>query len=132
MTALVIRTRKLMRNRLLMRKQMVLEILHPQQPCPSREAVKEKVAKMFKVKDSKCISIFGFRTIYGGGKTSGFCLVYDNVIAFKKFEPKYRQTRNGEKFKEKVPRQQRKERKNRAKKFTGTKDRKALRASRKK
>merc|ERR1711918_317819 len=118
-----VRTRKFMTNRLLMRKQMVLDILHPGAACPS----KETIAGMFNVNDSLCISVFSFRTSFGGGKSTGFCLIYDNAAAFKKFEPKYRQVRNGVEFKEKTPRMQRKERKTRDKKWTGTRDKKASR-----
>merc|ERR1711974_24744 len=114
------------------RKQMMVDILHPQKPCPSRATLAEKLATMFKVNDTKCISIFGFKTAFGGGKSSGFCLIYDNLGAFLKFEPRHRQKRNSVgKPVEKQPRQQRKERKNRDKKFTGTKNRKAIRASKK-
>merc|ERR1712038_377187 len=104
---------------------MVIDIVHPKAPCPSRSTLKEKVGKMFHVKDTSCISLFGFRTAFGGGKTTGFCLVYDNMNAFTKFEPRHRQVRNGSDKKEKVPRRQRKERKNRGKKFRGTRDKKA-------
>merc|ERR1712226_650638 len=122
-----VRTRKFMTNRLLMRKQMVLDVLHPGQACPSKDTIKEKLQSMYNVKDTLCISVFGFRTVFGGGKTSGFCLIYDNTSAFKKFEPKYRQVRNGVEFKEKTPRMQRKERKNRDKKWSGTRDKKSQR-----
>merc|ERR1712113_1345562 len=122
-----VRTRKFMTNRLLMRKQMVVDVLHPGVVCPSKDTIKDKVASMFNVNDSKCISIFGFRTAFGGGKSTGFCLIYDNLTAFKKFEPIYRRVRNGETAKEHVGRKQRKERKNRAKKIRGTKDKKAAR-----
>merc|ERR1712199_128829 len=83
--------------------------------------------RKFNVNDKLCISIFGFRTAFGGGKSTGFCLIYDNSSAFKKFEPKYRQVRNGIEFKEKTPRMQRKERKNRDKKWSGTRDKKSAR-----
>ena len=36
---------------------------------------------------------FGFRTNFGGGKSSGFALVYDTMDFAKKFEPKYRLVR---------------------------------------
>lgn len=36
------------------------------------------------------IFCFGFRTKFGGGKTSGFGLIYDSLDFAKKFEPKYR------------------------------------------
>jgi hypothetical protein len=37
-----------------------------------------------------CASITGFRTAFGGGKSTGFALVYDSQEAAHKFEPKYR------------------------------------------
>lgn len=36
------------------------------------------------------IFCFGFRTQFGGGKSSGFALIYDTLDYAKKFEPKYR------------------------------------------
>ncbi|CAO3590395.1 unnamed protein product [Absidia cylindrospora] len=67
------------------------------------------------------VSVFGFKTHFGGGRTTGFGLVYDNVEALKKFEPKYRLARVGLAEPGKGGRKQRKEKKNRAKKFRGTK-----------
>lgn len=45
---------------------------------------------MYDVRDIQCISVFGFRTQFGGGKSSGFGLIYDSIEAVKKFEPKHR------------------------------------------
>ena len=45
---------------------------------------------MYEVKDPNAIFVFKFRTHFGGGKSSGFGLIYDNVESAKKFEPKYR------------------------------------------
>jgi hypothetical protein len=54
------------------------------------------------------VSVFGFRTQYGGGKSTGFGLIYDSVEAMKKFEPQYRLIRIGVSTKvEKPSRQQR-------------------------
>jgi len=39
------------------------------------------------------IFCFGFKTQFGGGKTTGFALVYDSLDFAKKFEPKYRLAR---------------------------------------
>lgn len=36
---------------------------------------------------------FGFRTAFGGGKSTGFALVYDTLDYAKKIEPKYRLVR---------------------------------------
>ncbi len=38
---------------------------------------------------------FGFRTNFGGGKSSGFALIYDTMDFAKKFEPKHRLIRSG-------------------------------------
>ena len=52
--------------------------------------LREKLAKMYDVSDNACVSLFGFRTQFGGGKSTGFGLIYDNIDAMKKFEPKHR------------------------------------------
>lgn len=52
--------------------------------------------------------MFGFRTQYGGGKSTGFALLYESPEAMKKFEPHYRLVRYGQAKKiEKASRQQR-------------------------
>merc|ERR1719347_391109 len=38
---------------------------------------------------------FGFHTLFGGNKTIGFALIYDNMDSAKKYEPKYRLARHG-------------------------------------
>jgi hypothetical protein len=54
------------------------------------------------------VNVFGFRTQYGGGKSTGFALIYDSHEAMKKFEPHYRLVRIGAATKiEKASRQQR-------------------------
>lgn len=54
------------------------------------------------------VSVFGLRTQFGGGKTTGFALVYDSPEAMKKFEPQYRLVRVGLATKpERASRQQR-------------------------
>jgi len=63
----------------------------------------------------------------------GFGLIYDTEEAQKKFEPKYRLVRNGLMPKvERASRKLRHERKNRAKKFRGTKKVKAAEPAKKK
>lgn len=52
--------------------------------------LKEKLSKMYEVKDPNSIFVFKFRTHFGGGKSTGFGLIYDSVENAKKFEPKYR------------------------------------------
>ena len=85
--------------------------------APSQSELKDKLATMYDVKDVNAIFVFGFRTQvriwamlgaargwqavarvltvadhaqFGGGKSTGFGVIYDNVDAAKKFEPKYR------------------------------------------
>ncbi|XP_057297803.1 40S ribosomal protein S24-like isoform X2 [Hydractinia symbiolongicarpus] len=114
-----IRTRKFMTNRLLMRRQMVVDVLHPGSATVAKSEIREKLARMYK-STADCVMCFGFKTVFGGGKTTGFALVYDNLDYLKKYEPKYRLQRLGLYKKEKAPRKQRKERKNRMKKVRGT------------
>jgi len=115
-----LRTRKFIRNPLLQRKQMVVDVLHPNRANVSKDDLRIKLGELYKApKDT--VSVFGFRTQFGGGKSTGFALVYDSTEAMKKFEPHYRLVRYDLAKKiEKASRKQRKERKNRAKEFRGT------------
>ncbi|KAD4584467.1 hypothetical protein E3N88_22068 [Mikania micrantha] len=130
--AVTIRTRKFMTNRLLSRKQFVIDVLHPGRPNVSKAELKEKLARMYEVKDPNAIFVFKFRTHFGGGKSTGFGLIYDSVENAKKYEPKYRLIRNGLDTKVEKSRKQLKERKNRAKKIRGVKKTKAGDAAKKK
>jgi small subunit ribosomal protein S24e len=130
--ACTVRTRKFMTNRLLARKQFVIDVLHPGRANVSKAELKEKLSKVYDVRDPQSIFVFGFRTQFGGGKSTGFGLIYDSVDAAKKFEPKYRLIRNGLATKVEKSRKQMKERRNRAKKIRGVKKTKASDAAKKK
>merc|ERR1719193_1824363 len=65
------------------------------------------------------IFAFGFHTLFGGSKTIGFALIYDNMDSAKKYEAKYRLARHGV-IEKKTGRKQIKELKNRKKKVRGT------------
>ncbi|KAF5292893.1 hypothetical protein FQR65_LT11145 [Abscondita terminalis] len=119
-----------MTNRLLARKQMVVDVLHPGQPSVKKTEIREKLAKMYKVTPD-VVFAFGFRTNFGGGKSTGFALIYDTLDFAKKFEPKYRLQRHGLYEKKQQTRKQRKERKNRMKKVRGTKKAKVGAAAKK-
>ncbi|GER39319.1 40S ribosomal protein S24 [Striga asiatica] len=93
--AVTIRTRKFMKNRLLSRKQFVIDVLHPGRANVSKAELKDKLARLYEVKDSNAILVFKFITHFGGGKSTGFGLIYDTMESAKKFEPKYRLIRNG-------------------------------------
>jgi small subunit ribosomal protein S24e len=120
MDSVTIRLRKVMRNPLLGRKQAVVECIHPNKANVSKKDAAAKIAKMMKVSDINTIFMFGFRTGFGGGKSKGFVLIYDNVETAKKFEPKYRLIRNGLLEKVETSKKQKTEKKNRDKKFRGT------------
>merc|ERR1712039_62922 len=120
-SAVTIRTKKFITNRLLQRKQFVCELIHPGLAGVSKSDVKEKLAKMYKVADPSCILLYGFKVAFGGGRSTGFGMIYDSLTAAKKFEPKYRLTRFGMGAAKTVARKQRKERKNRMKKVRGVK-----------
>jgi len=57
-------------------------------PNVSRKQLKEKLAKKFKVPDANSIILFGFKTHFGGGQSTGFGLIYDSLDSVKKFEKK--------------------------------------------
>ncbi|RKP09784.1 40S ribosomal protein S24 [Thamnocephalis sphaerospora] len=119
-----LRTRKFLTNRLLQRKQMVVDAIHPGRASLSKDEIREKLSKMYKT-DKESIFVFGFRIQFGGGKSTGFALIYDSLDAAKRFEPKYRLARHNLADTTRTSRKQRKERKNRAKKFRGTEKAKA-------
>jgi len=121
-----IRTRKFLTNRLLQRRQFVIDVLHPGRPNVPKAEIREKLSKMYDVRDVNNIFIFGFRTQFGGGKSTGFGLVYDSLDAAKKFEPKYRLIRQGLQEAVSKSRKQIKERKNRTKKLRGIKKTQAV------
>ncbi|KVH93593.1 hypothetical protein Ccrd_004356 [Cynara cardunculus var. scolymus] len=130
--AVTIRTRKFTTNRLLSRKQFVIDVLHPGRPNVSKAELKEKLGRIYDVKDPNSIFVFKFKTHFGGGKSTGFGLIYDSVEIAKKYEPKYRLVRNGLDTKIEKSRKQMKERKNRSKKIRGVKKTKAGDAAKKK
>jgi small subunit ribosomal protein S24e len=100
---------------------MIVEVIHQGQANVSKKVLQEKLAKMYKVKDEKQVVVFGLKNAFGGGRSTGFALVYDSIEALKAFEPKFRLLRNGFGTKVNSSRKQRKERKNKAKYARGKK-----------
>lgn len=127
--AITIRTRKVLSNALLARRQFVIDVIHPNRANVSKDELREQLSALYKVEKDQ-VSVFGFRTQYGGGKSTGFGLVYNSVADAKKFEPTYRLVRYGLATKvEKAARQQRKQKKNRGKKIFGTERKAAKKAA---
>ena len=96
-----------------------MDVLHPGSATVKKAVIADKLSKMYKT-TADCVMCFGFKTAFGGGKTTGFALVYDSMDALKKYEPKFRLIRLGLAEKKGASRKQRKERKNRMKKVRGT------------
>jgi len=74
------------------RRQFVVDVLHPSRPNVPRSELSEKLAALYKADKNRVVT-FGFRTHFGGGKSTGFALIYDDEAAQKKFEPRYRLVR---------------------------------------
>lgn len=98
---------------------MIVDVLHPGRANVSKKDLQDKVGGMYKA-DPKLVVVFGFRTKFGGGKSTGFCLIYDNEEAVRKFEPKYRLVRMGMATRVEKSRKGIKEAKNKGKKIRGT------------
>lgn len=71
---------------------MILDVFHPGQPVLSKKDIRERLAKKYKTTPD-VVFAFGFRTKFGGGKSSGFVNIYDSLDLAKRYEPKYRQAR---------------------------------------
>ena len=113
-------TRQLVHNPLLERKQMGIEIIHTDKMNVSKTQIKEKLATMFKV-DPSFIAVYGMKFKFGGGRSSGFALIYDSIDARKANDQKCFLRRDDLIVKtKKVGRKQGKEIKSRAKRVRGT------------
>jgi len=68
---------------------MILDCIHPGAPNVSKETLRGLLSKKYRT-DEKNIVLFGFKTHFGGGRSTGFCLIYDNRDYMMKYEPKGR------------------------------------------
>ena len=98
---------------------MVVDIVHPGRANVAKSELQSVIGSMHKADTKLCIT-FGFRTKFGGGKSTGFCLIYDNEESMMKFEPKHRLVRQGLFAKVERSRKAMKEAKNKGKKLRGT------------
>ncbi|KII64266.1 40S ribosomal protein S24 [Thelohanellus kitauei] len=126
-----LRTRKFMTNPLLGRKQMVVDVIHPNRKSVSRADVQKQLSKIYKV-DEERVVCYKMHIAFGGGKSTGLALIYDDIAKLKQFEPKYRQIRKGLLPKKTGGRKARKEKKNKLKKFRGLSKKKIARLAVKK
>ncbi|KNC49153.1 small subunit ribosomal protein S24e [Thecamonas trahens ATCC 50062] len=119
-TACTVRTSKFLTNALLGRRQMVVDVIHPSRASVPKTELREELAKKYNVADPSTIILFGFKIAFGGGRSKGFALIYDDAKARDAFEPKYRLIRAGLATATESSRRQRKELKNKLKKVRGT------------
>jgi small subunit ribosomal protein S24e len=82
-----VRFSKIKNNRLLNRTQMLVDVFHPNEPKVTKEQIREYVRTHFK---KQWVSLFGVKKFFGGGRTKGFCLIYDNEDSYRKIEPSAR------------------------------------------
>lgn len=92
--AITIKTRRLRVNKLLARKELLLDVYHEGKPNVSQKELKDLISAKYKF-DVKNIVLFGFKTAFGGNRSTGFCLAYDNQQYLVKYEPNYRLRREG-------------------------------------
>merc|ERR1711990_889487 len=79
--------RKFLKNPLMGRKQLVVDLIHPGMANVPKDQIKEKLAKTMKVKE-EAITVFGLKNKYGGGRSTGFALIYENLDKKKKYDTK--------------------------------------------
>jgi ribosomal protein S24E len=84
-TPITIRTREFITNRLLSRRQFIVDVFHPFRPNVSRAELSAKLAVAYSTEPSRVV-LFGFRTDFGGQRSTGFGLVYDDEASQIKFE----------------------------------------------
>lgn len=65
----------------------MIELIHPEKSNVSKSDIKAKLAQTLKAKEEN-ISIFGLKTKFGGGRSTGFALIYDSLDSRKKYDSK--------------------------------------------
>ena len=98
---------------------MIVDVIHPGRANVAKSELCDLLSGMYKA-DTKLTILFGFRTKFGGGKSTGFCVIYDNEESMIKFEPKHRLVRKGVVTKKEQSRKAIKEAKNKGLKIRGT------------
>ncbi len=66
-----------------------MDVLHPGRANVPKSEISGLLAGMYKT-TADVVVCFGFKTAYGGGKSTGFALIYDSLDFLKKNEPNYR------------------------------------------
>ena len=58
------------------------DVLHPNRANVSKDELRGKLAELYKSNKDQ-VTVFGLRTHYGGGKSTGFALIYDSTEALR-------------------------------------------------
>ena len=81
---------KVKNNRLLNRVQMVVDVYHNRSSTVTKENIRELIKNKFK---KQHVILTQVKQLFGGGRTKGFALVYDNEESLKRIEGQRRQDR---------------------------------------
>ena len=95
MTNFTIKTRKVMTNPLLGRRQMVLDVFHPEIGTVQKTDLQQALATKLGVENKDTVFVFGFKTAYGGLKSTGFATVYNTIEDAYVGEPRHRLAKAG-------------------------------------
>ena len=71
-----------------------MDVVHSEKPNVPKKELQKKLAEIFKISDESSITLFGFKTRFGGLKSTGFGFIYNNTMLARKTEPIYRLLRN--------------------------------------
>lgn len=113
-------TRKFKTNPLMKRKQFIIDVKHPENANISKKELQNKIAQIYKIQDSSRIFLFGFKTHFGGLKSTGIGFIYETIKAARQIEPRHRLIKNNLIEITKTSSKQKKEKKNRSKKIRGS------------
>ena len=70
----------------------VIDVLHPGRANVPHAEIQKELAEKYRAKGN-CVFTFGMKTAFGGGKSTGFGLVYDSEATAMKMEARYRLVR---------------------------------------
>jgi small subunit ribosomal protein S24e len=68
---------------------LLLDVYHEGKPNVSQADLKGLISTKYGW-DQKNLVLFGFRTAFGGNRSTGFVLAYDNQQYLVKYEPNFR------------------------------------------
>ena len=119
MDKLHVRFSKVKNNRLLSRVQMIVDVYHDRKTNVTKEQIREALKKRF---NKSHIVLVRVKQLFGGGRTKGIALVYDNEEAMKRNETEKKLSREA---RERLPPKDRK--KSQGKKKEGRKVKKVKR-----